>query len=295
MNKCRLCRKDAELQDSHLLPNFALKRFYRTSPTGGARSVGEPNRRAQGTFLQKPLLCYDCEQRFGLRERIWADVDRRLSGQLPWSFECTEAHRYFAASIAWRILVWWDDMDGKPLTLADVAAIEKAEAKLRGYLLEEAPYPETFPWLHLVIAPNGFTGAPAGLNTYLRASLDATLNGWDEGLYCIAVFGGYLVVAVLSVSQNSLITWTLGTELQPGRMVLADARAFPEDPEFRKILTTRAAASRQRPLSNKQQQQVNQRVEAVLDTSLRLNPQVIAIMTDHLNEPDLGNGKKSLA
>ncbi len=265
---CRLCGKSADLRNSYLIPNFVLKRFYRTSPTGGARTVGEPNRRVQGTYDERPLLCSDCEVSFGRRETIWAPMDRRLSGTLPWALECLEEHRYFAASIVWRTLKWRCDAADPgwhSFTDDDKEAIRNAEESLRAYLLGERAWADDCPWLHLIVPPHGFTDGPKNVNTYLRAGLDTTVNGHDDGLYCVVVLAGYLVAAVLRVNGDHLITWTLGTELRPGNTVHANPYAFPQDPNFREVLAWRAAEIKRGILSSTQQQNVNRRLEAAID------------------------------
>ena len=284
---CRLCGVAGPVEDSHLIPNAIVKRFYRTSPTGGARSVGVPNRRAQ-SFLHKPLLCRRCEERFAAREDRWMkDVDHRIDERPIWSFKCIEAHRYFAASLAWRTLVW--EMPERPdagFTAADRARMDAAERDLRAYLLDAAPYPDpAWPWPHILRPPDGFTGGPPGLNVYLRGCLDATVEATDEGMYAITALGGYLVVSVLTIDPNPFITWTLGTELRPGSKVHVDPRRFPEDYNFRRLIANRAAAvaDSHDAMSEKQVAEVKRRVDAVLDPTLRTNPHVIATLTDRFN------------
>jgi hypothetical protein len=287
MTPCRLCGTVVPLQDSHLVSNSIVKRFYRTSPTAGARTVGAPNRREQ-SFLHKLLLCKKCEQRFALREDRWMKkVDQRMGEPLPWSFVCTESHRYFAASFAWRNLVWWSlDDPNYGFTHEDRRHLHFAEIALQEYLLERAAYPDGLPvWSHIVAPPDGFTGAPPGLNVYLRGSLDSTLNGMGESIYSIGVYAGYLLVMVIWINPEHLITWTLGTELDPGKLVHFDPRRFPEDPGFRTIVAVRAKAGHESTLalSPKQHQNIKRRIEAVSGSSLATNPHVIATMIDRIN------------
>ncbi len=280
---------EALLEDSHLIPNSIVKRFYRTSPTGGARSVGAPNRREQN-FLHRPLLCRPCEERFALREDRWMkDVDQQMDRPKPWSFVCAEEHRYFAASLAWRSIVWeLPEQEGEnAFTHDDRRHIAEAERQLAAYLLDLAPYPEPpLAWPHLVTPPDGFLPAPPGLNVYLRGSLDATVNAFGESIYAVANLGGYLVASVITIDPEHLITWTLGTELRPGRTVHVNARRFPRDPGFGSLLTARAAAAAasHKALSPKQQANVKRRVDAVLGPELAMNPHIIATMADHLNK-----------
>jgi hypothetical protein len=283
---CRLCARHGELRDSHVIAKAFVKRYNRTSPTGAARNVVEPNRRTQA-YLHKPLLCPACEERFEKRETIWArDVDQKVNEPLPRSFTCSEEHRYFAASLIWRIIVWGDTESEKaPFTDDDRERISEVEKTLRAYLLGNAPYPvPPWPWLHLVTPPHGFTGAdaPQGINVYLQGSLDIALNGFGDALYCYALIGGYLVVGILAIGE-ALITWTLGTELRPTSVVVQDPLRFPIDPNFLGLLAGRAAALHRVPLSVKQQGIVNERVESVPRADLRTNPHIIATLVDYQN------------
>jgi hypothetical protein len=68
---CALCRADAPLRDSHIVPAFVARWIKETSATGYLRSYMVPNRRAQD-FETKKLLCHDCEQRFSAAEDQFA-------------------------------------------------------------------------------------------------------------------------------------------------------------------------------------------------------------------------------
>lgn len=283
---CRLCSSYGELCDSHLIPKGAVKRYNRTAPTGASRNVLTPNVRTQD-YLHKPLLCRDCEDRFERRETYWArEVDHTVEEQLPRSFVCTEDHRYFAASLVWRIIVWdIPESPTSPFSREERLRIRLAERRLRRYLLDKTPYPNpSVPWLHLLTPPHGFTGAdtPEGLNVYLRGSLDVALNAHGDSLYCYASIGGYLVVGVLAVG-SAVITWTFGTALKPGATVEQDPYRFPRDPDFRSILAERAGAVGRIPLSARQQSSVNSRVDAVPQANLRTNPHMIATLVDYQN------------
>jgi hypothetical protein len=213
------------------------------------------------------------------------EVDQRFGEQLPWSFTCTEEHRYFVASFAWRNLVWGiPEAEGNGFDRDKMRAAEEA---LRPYLLDETVYPEgVFIWSHLVAPPDGFTGAPGGIDLYLRGSLDASMNGQGEGLYSIGNFAGYLVVTILSIDGDYFITWTLGTELRPGSEVQVNPRFFPEDPDFRRLIRARAAALHEaiQGVNEKQGAEIRRRVEAAVNPEMRSNSHIIATLLDQKND-----------
>lgn len=57
---CYLCKKEAILQESHLIPSFVGKWLKKTSITGYFRQSINPNLRKQD-LLKQHLLCKDCE------------------------------------------------------------------------------------------------------------------------------------------------------------------------------------------------------------------------------------------
>ena len=102
---CRLCLLNPAIEDSHILPRFVFRAIKSDSPTGFFRNPNNPNRRFQDGD-KFPLLCTECEQRFGDAEGKFArrvfsafhssDQDHFRYG--PWL-------HYFMTSLAWRTLI----------------------------------------------------------------------------------------------------------------------------------------------------------------------------------------------
>ncbi|MCC3648478.1 hypothetical protein JGK52_17595 [Cytobacillus oceanisediminis] len=61
--KCALCRKDAILELSHIIPKFVYRSMKKNSPTGNMRLMSEPNRKIQDGDKQN-MLCGECEDFF---------------------------------------------------------------------------------------------------------------------------------------------------------------------------------------------------------------------------------------
>lgn len=137
MEICRLCQRSQAIENSHVTPSFVYRAIKFDSPTGFLRNPTNPNRRVQdGDKL--PLLCAECEQRFGKCERQIAenifepfhanDQDEFTYG--PWL-------HYFATSLAWRALIL--DLPGliadseNPRSIIERAV--HAEERMRTYLL----------------------------------------------------------------------------------------------------------------------------------------------------------------
>lgn len=297
MSTCRLCGAERPLVESHLLPAFAVRRFMRASPTHAARSVGNPNLREQG-YLKKPLLCAFCDNdRFGSREKVFAEVvDSPFeSRSLPAKgFSFREELRYFAASLAWRVMVWGlGEREGEELADWDRARLEAAEIALRGYLLDETPFPDESGLVaHLIMAPYFTEGAPAAINELLHTSLGVTIEGNGENLWVIAFMAGYLVVMVVALEGDSLIAWTFNTWLMPGWKIIPgrithDKKFWDSVAHFGERMKEARAG---RPLSPKQSANVSQRMEAIPLERLRTNPHVFALFIDFLNRQQLEGG-----
>ena len=103
MSICKLCKKDRPLRNSHVIPAFVARWLRKTSATGNLRSSRQPNQLVQDT-RKLPMLCHECEQRFGAWEAKFArciflprHAGTSAAGNYgPWL-------RLFLASIAWRV------------------------------------------------------------------------------------------------------------------------------------------------------------------------------------------------
>ncbi len=106
---CALCRKEAELRDSHIIPEFMYASLYDHKHRFHRLSDKKPTRYAQKGLREK-LLCDDCEQLLGIHERY---ASLLMNGGLPLEYEVQgrliiirginyRALRLFQLSILWR-------------------------------------------------------------------------------------------------------------------------------------------------------------------------------------------------
>lgn len=70
---CALCNQESELRESHIIPKFVFDYIKETSATGYLRNVTSINRRLQDGPKRK-LLCHDCEQKFSIAEKYFAET-----------------------------------------------------------------------------------------------------------------------------------------------------------------------------------------------------------------------------
>jgi hypothetical protein len=141
MGQCRLCHREAELQESHILPRFVWKWLKDSSPTGHLRGSQTPNRRIQDG--QKDyLLCWDCEQRFARWEREFASqVFLPLHQNTATEFKYGSWGLQFAASVVWRVLVFLRQSGLNHLTGAQQSDADRAERRWREFLTGAAVSP----------------------------------------------------------------------------------------------------------------------------------------------------------
>lgn len=114
-DSCKLCGNRAALQESHILPAFALRWLQETGATTHLRTSGTPNKRVQDA-RKMPLLCQACEILFSKDEDKCARVifkpyveeglhtNGEWTGAIP-EFRHDEWLLRLIISVHWRLLV----------------------------------------------------------------------------------------------------------------------------------------------------------------------------------------------
>lgn len=183
---CRLCERERELHESHILPSFVM-RWLKATSVGPIRSTDSPNRVIQDV-TKAYFLCGECEKRFESYETPFsAQVFIPLHGELeqiparieygPWALK-------FAVSVSWRLLKYYSE-NPKFSELPEVARerLFVALRTWRAFLLDHRSDPGEFE-LHLL--PFGpierpLPGMSAFFNRYIERSIDDTMvdNGQE--------------------------------------------------------------------------------------------------------------------
>jgi 5-methylcytosine-specific restriction endonuclease McrA len=105
LSNCALCGSDGPLKDSHIIPSFVSDKIKNNSPAGFLRGgIADPNMRRQDGDKLK-LLCGDCEQRFSIAEKKFAEevfAPYHETGQTAFQYE--DWLSYFICSVNWRTL-----------------------------------------------------------------------------------------------------------------------------------------------------------------------------------------------
>lgn len=218
-NMCRLCEQRPAIESSHVIPGFVIRAIKSDSPTGFFRNPNLPNRRLQdGDKL--PLLCADCEQRFGKAEHQFANnifLPFHKTDQDHFSYG--PYLHYFMTSLAWRTLIL--DLPGLESDVANprsaVATLAVAAETMRQYLLGAVNLAcsiENHAFVFTAAHCASAELAAAGPNVMIRRSAFGysvvhQLHGYSGILHNLAGFMCFLIV-----ESNPRDSWS-GTKVNP--------------------------------------------------------------------------------
>ncbi len=202
---CVLCKKEGDLQLSHLLPKFVFKHASQRSPTGYLRTTFTPNRRAQDG-PKDYLLCADCEQRFSRWEASFSKIFKSNHEQPGRTFCYTEKDALAALSIVWRILaVSREHPEIINLGLDnDYSRTDEAFDVWREVLLGEREHPSDFRvhwvWFNIVRPQSG---APDGINRYIFHASDFDIWANSKQSFSVAHIPGVFLVGAMEPYERS--------------------------------------------------------------------------------------------
>jgi len=137
--KCALCRLEAELEESHIIPKFVYRSLKKKSPTGNMRMTSDPNKKVQdGDKLF--LLCGSCEDLFNNYETLFAgNVYHKFQSVTLKEFEYDSWLERFIVSVNWRNL-YLDIIDfvkKQNINARELEHLIDCEQKLREFLLNK--------------------------------------------------------------------------------------------------------------------------------------------------------------
>jgi hypothetical protein len=141
---CKLCCRQRELRESHIIPKFVFDWLKESSATGFLRFSDVPNRRVQDG-VNPDMLCDDCERLFNRWEtqfatRIFHPLNRREAMR----FDYEEWLLKFAVSVSWRALTWIEPYDLPELSRSSWPLIAKTLQTWEEFLLDKCPSPGPF-------------------------------------------------------------------------------------------------------------------------------------------------------
>lgn len=214
---CHLCGKEAELQNSHVLPAFVFRWLRETSGTGFIRSNAAPNRRVQDG-LKRYWLCSACEQNFGRNEKSFADWLFYPFLQFP-----DGDHRYaqwmmrFCVSVSWRVLHYFDtESEPDEWSEDQRQQIRRAELAWREYLLGERPRPGEFAQHFIPVDRVGHATfeLESNINRYLMRAVDLDLLRGESSILTYAKLGRFVIIG--AIRDPNAARWK-GTKVHPSQ------------------------------------------------------------------------------
>lgn len=206
VDACRLCSQVRPLQESHVLPAFAIRWLKQTS-VGHFRTVEEPNKRIQDG-PKEYWLCEVCEQLFSRWETRFAQVIfSELSEHGPgetrpaygdWALK-------FACSVSWRVLQLVSQKGLEYLGPIDSARAAKASQVWKEFLLGARVHPGEFEQ-HLVHldAPAEVSDTPSPhLARYMLRSFDLDVVTSPKFCFTYAKLGRVAIFGAIRFDRRS--------------------------------------------------------------------------------------------
>lgn len=202
---CRLCHKEANLLQSHVVPSFVFKWLKDTSVTPYMRTSREPNKRVQDG-LKLPWLCAECEQQLGTYETQFANQifhpttqsgSRRISYG-DWLLK-------FCVSISWRAVLLANE-EGAFAELSQThreAAVE-ALGRWHSFLRGTVPHPGRFEQ-HLLVFDDieTYSGGtlPANINRYLLRSVEMDIPSREDFAFTFVKMGPFAIIGFINLAR----------------------------------------------------------------------------------------------
>lgn len=203
---CKLCERNADLRESHVIPKSIYNWIKETSGTGILRSTQNINRPVQDGFKYY-WLCENCEQKFGHYERYFIEnIFRPINNdETVKEFNYDERLFYFICSIWWRI-IHQSLSESEVLNCKFISIIRSCEAELKRFL-HEFKYPLNFDRNFLLLlgevkkAPEQFKN----INFIFLRSIDPLLMFDDDSCYLsLRIPHFYFFGNIIGLNENML-------------------------------------------------------------------------------------------
>jgi hypothetical protein len=223
---CAFCDTQTRLHESHVLPAFVYRWLRGRSGTGHIRQTDNPNRRVQDG-LKLPWLCRDCEAQFSRYETAFATKVFHPWHAGTYRIPYGDWLLKFCVSVSWRVLRFARGRN-KDASYTDEqqALMDRAEARWRAFLRDEAPHPDAFEQ-HLLIFDviEDTTGPdlPTNMNRFMTGAVTLDIVGSDRSLMTFAKLGRFTIFGIIQKGPGQ---WE-GTKvhvkhglLKPGKFVV---------------------------------------------------------------------------
>ncbi len=203
--KCRLCQKNDDLKESHIIPAFVFRWLKKTSATGYLRFADHPNKRVQDG-IKLPWLCGGCEDRLSKLETSFANEiflpfcenKKNAASYGPWMLK-------FSVSLVWRAATFMCNSGPPPhFTSEQQVVLMKALERWRLYLLDEVPHPAEFE-VHLLPLNGEMNswpgGAPPNLNRWALRTPEMDLASSEMDCFVYVKLPRFVFVGFVNMTR----------------------------------------------------------------------------------------------
>ncbi|AZV42013.1 hypothetical protein BAOM_1403 [Peribacillus asahii] len=201
---CALCKKEAELKASHIIPKFVSRAVKKKSYTKKLRNAYEPDRAVQDIHKEY-MLCGECEQRFSKRENLFNQkilLPYRNSERALDDVEYQEWLYYFITSVSWRSL--YEDTKSKEVFIGNgfpessFQALLDAESNMRKFLLGKAKKAGNIEnHIFFLCESNDFNGRNIPYNLFSNCITGHLVGSKDGALHVFHILDGILIVTII--------------------------------------------------------------------------------------------------
>jgi hypothetical protein len=207
MPACGLCKNEAPLRASHIIPAFVFRWLRETSATGFLRSGMNPNTRAQDG-LKLPLLCEECEQRFSRLERQFANsIFYPMQKEKVKEVEYGDWFLKFCVSMSWRVLTYAAQRDmTSHFSETQKRETTEALAMWSKFLLGKVAHPGRFE--QRLVLLGAIASAPAdrrfqpNVNRYFMRSVDVDLANSEFRAFSFSKIGPFALFGMIQLDER---------------------------------------------------------------------------------------------
>lgn len=200
MTSCLLCRQQARILQSHVLPSFVFKSMKNRSATGHIRYSDNPNKRVQDG-VKRDWLCSKCEALFSGWEREFANrvFHPWLNGSLKTRYD--DWMLKFCVSVSWRVLNHCHGLNpATRYTEEQKALLIDAELTWRKFLLGELPHPGKFRQQFVifdVIEDTTVRDLPTNINRFMTGAIAMDIVGSGRSLFAWSKLGRFQIFGTI--------------------------------------------------------------------------------------------------
>lgn len=202
---CKLCKKEAKLEESHFIPKFIGKWVKKTSITGYLREKNQVHKRAQD-IAKEYWLCGECEDLFSSWETAFANKIFH-----PFVNGKTSMAHYdswmsmFCASLTWRTLTYIRSKNIRDEDRAEYNfALDNAENHLGNYLLGKTNNLNQYEQ-HIFplesIKSTTESRLPPNINRYFLRTMAMDIIGNSTDLFIYTKLPSFMVLGLINGSE----------------------------------------------------------------------------------------------